>query len=184
MVPVKNQDLFETSIPKAFSNQINFYQDRSTLDLEKRVMMTNITNNQREFIVEKNKYFFEEFKKLYSKNILLRKRLNELLTNKKELHQQIIKQEHEEKKSKKKTKNEEKDKNNCINKTKQSFFEVTDPYFKKKRQRRKKCELITKHNCFYPNCNKSYPSKSSLNMHIKLKHLPQKSTFFFNSNNK
>ena len=82
MVPVKNQDLFETSIPKAFSNQINFYQDRSTLDLEKRIMMTNITNNQREFIVEKNKYFFEEFKKLYTKNILLRKKLNELLTNK------------------------------------------------------------------------------------------------------
>ena len=174
MIPLKNQDLFETSIPRTFSNQINFFQDKSNLDLENRIMISNITNNQRNFIVEKNKYFFEEFKKLYSKNILLRKRLNELLTNKKELHQQIIKYEQNEKKIKKKAKNEEKEKNNENNNSNQPVVEITDPYFKKKRKRRKKSELISKHNCFYPNCNKSYPTKSSLNMHIKLKHLPKK----------
>ena len=43
-------------------------------------------------------------------------------------------------------------------------------YRKKKRIRRKKNEIIYAYNCNFPNCNKSYPTKGSLNMHIKLKH--------------
>ena len=41
---------------------------------------------------------------------------------------------------------------------------------KRKRQRRKKSEVVCLYNCSFVNCNKSYPSKGSLNMHIKLKH--------------
>ena len=185
MIPPKHQDLIETSVYRTFSNRINLFQDKSALRLEESIMIPNITNNQRKFIDEKNKYFFEEFKKIFTKNILLRKRLNELLLCKKELHQQIIKLQQKTKNTKNKSKSEEKEKNNDNSKSKIKlpFFEIANPYFKKKRKRRRKSELISKHNCFYPNCNKSYPTKSSLNMHIKLKHLPQKSSFFYDSNN-
>ena len=43
-------------------------------------------------------------------------------------------------------------------------------YRKRKRKRRKKNEFICNYKCPFLNCNKSYPSKGSLNMHIKLKH--------------
>ena len=58
-----------------------------------------------------------------------------------------------------------------------------EPYRKKKRKRRKKTEIQNIYNCPFHKCKKSYPSKGSLNMHIKLKHQNEK-FFSFDAVNK
>lgn len=51
------------------------------------------------------------------------------------------------------------------------FKKIIDNYYiSRKRKRRKKTELNNIHICTYPSCEKSYPTKGSLKMHIKLKH--------------
>ena len=174
MINKRKQEVIEVSIPKKIPNPLNQYQDKLSFDSDQHMMTTNITKKQKDFVIQNNKYFFGEFCKLYTKNILLQSKLKELLIEKKKLNQIIIKQE-QQSHIKKPQKSEEKE--IIKNKIKS---EIIDPYFKKKRKRRKKTELVNRHKCPYPNCEKSYPSKGSLNMHVKIKHLPQKSLYYFN----
>ena len=50
------------------------------------------------------------------------------------------------------------------------IINIETPYTKRKRKRRKQKDIIKNFSCYFSNCNKSYPTKSSLNIHIKLKH--------------
>ena len=70
-----------------------------------------------------------------------------------------------------KNKNNEKKIDNSNN---DGTMSIIEPYRKIKRKRRKKCEIKNIYKCSFHNCKKSYPTKGSLNMHIKLKHQKEK----------
>ena len=168
MITKNDPELIEVSIPISFPKNIIPIQDKQNINLNKQIQSSNITKKQKDFIIKTNKSFFHEFGKLYTKNLLLKSKLNDLLNEKKQLNQIIIKQE------KQKTK---KQKTNIVNNEENNDMDVIlknqdrlTYYRKKKRIRRKKNEIIYTYNCNFPNCNKSYPTKGSLNMHIKLKH--------------
>ena len=120
---------------------------------------------QKEFIIKTNNSFFNEFVKLYTKNMFLKSQLNEILKEKNKLSQIIIKLEQEKKKKNKEGKEIEINDNMNIN------YENLIFYRKTKKVRRKKKDINYIYNCYFPNCNKSYPRKNSLNLHIKLKHI-------------
>ena len=167
MIEKKEPELIEVSLPMSFSKDIIPIQDKLNIDLDQKIIFSIISKKERDFIIKTNKSFYHEFGKLYSKNILLKAKLNELLKEKKSLSQIIIKKEQQIKKYKKKKKEEiysveENNNNKSIN--------IMQYYRKKKRIRRKKKEINYIYNCNFPNCNKKYPTKGSLNMHIKLKH--------------
>ena len=124
----------------------------------------NISPEQKEFITNTNNSFFNEFVKLYTKNMFLKSQLNEILKEKKELSQIILKLEQEKKKKIKEGKKIEINDNMNINYENMIFYRKT------KKVRRKKKDINYIYNCYFPNCNKSYPRKNSLNLHIKLKH--------------
>ena len=54
-----------------------------------------------------------------------------------------------------------------IDESKMKPKKITDEQLMKFKQ---KHEINNIYNCSFPNCDKSYPTKCSLNMHIKLKH--------------
>ena len=156
-------EAIEASLPKIFSNSMIPIQDKLKEEYNLQIFSPNITNKQKELIIETNKSFFNEFSKLYYQNILLKNRLLKVLDEKKKLNQIIIKYEQEISKSQKERKIEETN-NKDNNENRINIFR------KRKRKRRKKSEVISKYKCPFLNCNKSYPSVGSLNMHIKLKH--------------
>ena len=160
-------ELIEVSIPTAYSKEIIPMQDKLNIDLNQQIISNIISKKEKDFIIKKNKSFFDEFGKLYTKNILLKAKLNELLKEKKYLNQIIIKQEQQVPNIKNKN-NEEilnnENKDNINNKN------ILQYYKKRKRIRRKKKDIIRIFNCNFPNCKKSYPTKGALNMHVKLKH--------------
>ena len=141
-------------------------QDKLKEEYNLQIFSPNITNKQKELIIETNKSFFNEFSKLYYKNIFLKNKLANALDEKKKLNQIIMKHEQEISKNNKingEKKNKEDDDNIMIENR-------MNYYRKRKRKRRKKSEVICNYKCPFLKCNKSYPSKGSLNMHIKLKH--------------
>ena len=166
MINKRNLEHFGLSIPMSFPKNIIPIQDKIKINLNQQILSSNITKNQKNFIIKTNKTFFYEFIKLYTKNILLKTELNEILNEKKKLNQLIIKLEQQKKKSLK-ANNGEKGNNENIEIKKENCIKC---YRKRKRIRRKKKEITYLFNCQFPNCNKSYPTKGSLNMHIKLKH--------------
>ena len=167
MINKKNLEHFELPIPMSFPNNIIPIQDKIKIDLNQQILSSNITKNQKDFIIKTNKKFFYEFTKLYTKNILLKSKLNEILNEKKNLNQLIIKLEQQGKKSLKTNNGKNGENYENIDIKKENNIEC---YRKRKRIRRKKKEITYLFNCQFPNCNKSYPTKGSLNMHIKLKH--------------
>ncbi len=167
MIPKKDPELIEVSIPMSFPKNIIPIQDKPNINLNQQFISSNITKKQKDFIIKTNKSFFYEFGKLYAKNILLKAKLNELLNEKKKLNQIILKKEDQINKENNDKKNDNNSNNtNNNNNTKN----VVQYYKKRKRIRRKKNEIVYSYYCEFPNCNKSYPKKGSLNMHIKLKH--------------
>ena len=167
MIKKKDPELIDVSLPKSFSKDIIPIQDKLNIDLNQQIISSIISKKENDFIIKTNKSFYHEFGKLYSKNILLKTKLNELLKEKKSLSQIIIKKEQQIKKEKRTIKEENdviEENNNKIN------INSLQYYRKKKRIRRKKKEINYVYNCYFPNCNKKYPTKGSLNMHIKLKH--------------
>ena len=164
MIPKKDPELIEVSISMSFPKDIIPIQDKLDINLNQQFTSSNITKKEKDFIIKTNKSFFYEFGKLYTKNLLLKARLNELLNEKKKLNQIILKKENKIKK-----KNNEKE-NEKINDNNNKNDNIMQYYKKRKRIRRKKNEIINSYFCEFPNCNKSYPTKGSLNMHIKLKH--------------
>lgn len=159
-------EIFEAPSPMIFSNNIIPIQDMMNEEYNLQFISPNITKKEIEFITETNKSFFNEFSKLYNENILLKNKLARVLEEKKKLNQIITKHEQEISKTNKMNgviKGEENIDNN-LGEKRISF------YRKIKRKRRKKTEINCVYKCPFFNCYKSYPSKGSLNMHIKLKH--------------
>ena len=112
-----------------------------------------------------NNSFFNEFVKLYTKNLFLKSQLNKILNEKKKLSQIIIKLEQKRKKKNKEGKEVEIEINNNNINCENIIF-----YRKTKKIRRKKKDINYIYKCNFPNCNKSYPRKNFLNLHIRLKH--------------
>ena len=159
-------EAFEASLPNILSNSMIPIQDSLKEEYNLQFVSPNITNKQKELIIETNKSFFNEFSKLYYENIILKNKLAKVLSEKKKLNQIIMKHEQDISKMcelNKEIKREENEDNN--KKENRISF-----YRKIKRKRRKKSEVVCLYECPFLNCNKKYPSKGSLNMHIKLKH--------------
>ena len=157
-------------------------QDKANMDINSQKISKNLIKNEKDYIKEKNKFFFTEYESLYINNLLLKNRLIEVLNEKRKLNQMIIKLENQIKSSKKPNNgNSENNNNNRNFNNKQINIEL---YKKKKRKRRKKSEIKSVYSCSFRHCNKKYPTKSSLNMHIKLKHQKGKSYIFDNANKK
>ncbi len=159
-------DSFEAPLSMIFSNNIIPIQDMMNEEYNLQFISPNITNKEIEFISQTNKSFFNEFSKLYNDNILLKNKLARVLDEKRKLNKIITKYEQEISKTNKEN-GEIKGEEN-IDKTVSGNKMVF--YRKIKRKRRKKAEIICVYKCPFFNCYKSYPSKGSLNMHIKLKH--------------
>ena len=176
MIEKTEPEIIEDSFLYSFQNNVIPIQDNINIDMDNQKLSNNINQMNKEYITKKNKLFFKKLEKLYIKNILLKNKLNQILNEKKILNQLIIKLENKIKNSKK-----ENNGKNGNNEDKTLNIEV---YKKKKRKRRKKCEIKNIYSCSFNNCNKKYPSKSSLNMHIKLKHQKEKKYNFDNENKK
>ena len=174
MIDKNEPELVDDSFLLSLANNLILIQDKTDKDIDKQIISNNIVKNQIEYISNKNKYFFCEFEKLYKTNIILKSKLNDVLSEKKRLNQLIIKLENQVKSPKKM--NYEKSGNDFM------INNNIEPYRKKKRKRRKKTEIQNVYNCPFHKCKKSYPSKGSLNMHIKLKHQNEKFYNFENVN--
>ena len=159
-------EIFESLFPISFTHNITSIQDVLNEEHNLHLIYPNITSKERDLIIQTNKSFFKEFAKLYNENILLKNKLAKALEEKKKLNQYIIKHEQEIIKTNKNNSEIIMDENNG----KIIAEKRMELYRKRKRQRRKKSEVVCLYNCSFVNCNKSYPSKGSLNMHIKLKH--------------
>jgi len=168
MIEKKELELIDDSSFNSFANNYFLVQDKLNAEIDKQ--NNNMTKAQKDYILKKNEIFFAEYKNLYSENIILKNKLKEILNEKKRLNQLIIKLEQQMDLSKKK--NNEKNDNFRTNEN----MKIIEPYRKIKRKRRRKCEIKNIYKCSFYNCNKSYPTKGSLNMHIKLKH--QKDKFY------
>ena len=171
MLKEKNLDYFGNSFQMHFQNNMISNQDNINLQLNQQVELFKITKKEKDFITRNNKSFYKEFKNILLKNIELKDKLNELIAEKKRLYDIIIKMEHKIKNSNNLDNKEVKSKSQN---SKNNITNIIIPYNQRKRIRRKKTEITNIYNCNFPNCDKSYPSKSSLNMHIKLKHKKQK----------
>ena len=179
MIPKKDPELIEVSVPMSFPKDIIPIQDKIDINLNQQFISSNITKKEKDFIIKTNKSFFYEFGKLYTKNILLKSKLNELLNEKKKLNQIVLKKENQIYK-----KNNEKKYENIYNDNNKKNDNNLQYYKKRKRIRIKKKEIINSYFCQFSNCNKSYPTKGSLNMHIKLKHHQNNTNNFINENMK
>ena len=170
MLKEKSLDYFGNSFQMHFQNNMISNQDNINLQLNQQIELFKI-KKEKDFIIRNNKSFYKEFKNILLKNIELKDKLNELITEKKRLYDIIIKMEHKIKNSNNLDNKEVKSKSQN---SKNNITNIIIPYNQRKRIRRKKTEITNIYNCNFPNCDKSYPSKSSLNMHIKLKHQKQK----------
>ena len=166
MFAKKFPELFTTSLQMTFPHSITPIQDVLNEEYNLNLIYPNISKKESELIIQTNKTFFKEFSKLYNENILLKNKLAKALEEKKKLNQYINKQEQEIIKTNKINGEIIVEENNG----KIIAEKKMELYRKRKRQRRKKSEVVCLYNCSFLNCNKSYPSKGSLNMHIKLKH--------------
>ena len=91
MINKKEPDIIGVSFPLSFPRNIIPNQDILNMDLNHQIISSNLTKTQKEFIIKTNKSFFKEFINLYTKNILLKAKLNEILDEKKNLSQKILK---------------------------------------------------------------------------------------------
>ena len=159
-------ELFECSSPKYLIDEIESFQDKLKPDSNHKFESIIITKKQKNFIIENNKRFHKEFQKAYIENIELKKKFNEINSEKLRLKEKIIRLEKKMKLLDKVSKNEINNNGVYVNNKYKNIVSYSD---KRKRIRRKKTEIVNKYNCTYPDCVKSYPSNSSLNKHIKLK---------------
>ena len=167
MFKEKYPEMVQSFLPMKFLNNIKSFQDNLNSVYNSQISPIYINKKEKEFIVSNNKAFYLNYKKIYNKNIELKKKLKELVIEKKRLFDSIIKSE--QKIINSLCLNNEKSTKADLNIT-NNYNYIFTPFTKKKRIRRKKTEIINKYKCNFPNCDKSYPSKCSLNMHIRLKH--------------
>ena len=166
MIEEKYPEAIKASLQIQFQSNLNHFQDNIYSSINHQIIPNYITLKQEEFIIKNNIFFYKEYKQLYKKNIELKNKLTEILEEKKSLNDKINKFLQQNKQFSKLNNKELFNNSNNEN----LYINSINSYIKTKRKRKKKTEIINKYNCSYPNCDKSYPSKSSLNMHIKLKH--------------
>ncbi len=161
MIAGKNLENLGGLLPLGFFNDVISFRDTTLLLLNQCLVNNIINKQQKDFVIQNNKEFYDKYKTIYKQNIALKSKLCELTAEKKKLKNIII---NLDKKLKKINLSDENENGNIsvIEKVK------TSPY--RKRIRRKKIEIINKYECTFPGCNRGYLSKCSLNMHIKLKH--------------
>ena len=176
MIEKSEPELIDDSFLPSFQNNIITVQDKLNINADNQKILNNIVQMNLDYINKNNNLFFNKLEKQYIKNILLKNKLNEIMNEKKVLNHLIIKLENKMKNSKKKNNG------NIISNENNSLNLVL--YKKKKRKRRKKSEIKNIFSCSFNNCNKKYPSKSSLNMHIKLKHQKEKKYNFAHEDKK
>ena len=177
MIEKIEPELIDDSFIYSLQNNVIPVQDKIIIDKGNNIILNKKDQKNKEYIAKKNKIYFRHLEKLYIKNIILKNKLNEIMNEKKMLNKLIIKLENKMKDSKK----ENDGRNNIISDNNSVNIEL---YKKKKRKRRKKSEIKNIYSCSFNNCSKKYPSKSSLNMHIKLKHQKQKKYIFDNEGKK
>ena len=166
MIEEKYPEAIKASLQIQFQSNLNHFQDNIYSSINHQIKPNYITPKQEEFIIKNNIFFYKEYKQLYKKNIELKNKLTEIIKEKKSLNDKINKFLQQNKQFSKLNNKELFNNSNNEN----LYINSINSYIKTKRKRKKKTEIINKYNCSYPNCDKSYPSKSSLNMHIKLKH--------------
>ena len=160
MIAGKNLENFGGPLTLGIFNNVISFQDTTLLLLNQCLVNNIINKQQKDFVIQNNKEFYDKYKTIYKQNIALKSKLSELKAEKKKLKNIIINLD-------KKLKNNnlsDKENNNKIN----DNITKISPY--RKRYRRKKSEIINNYECSFPNCSKKYLTKCSLNMHIKLKH--------------
>ena len=182
MIKENKIELFDISLPKQLSDDIKLFQDKLKSGSNHQFESRYITKKQKDFIIKNNKIFYEEFQKACIENIELKNKLNEINSEKKRLKELIVKLEQKMKSLNNASFNEMNNNKTYFN---NKFKNILTTYYeKRKRIRRKKTEIVNKYNCTFPNCDKSYPSNSSLNMHIKIKHQQINRCCFTNYNRK
>ena len=156
----KNLGNIGSLVSSGFFNNMITFQDTSFFLINQYLATIPLLKKQNELILKNNKDFYDKFRFEYSENIDLKNKLSELNNEKKRLKNIIINLD------KKLKNNNVSDK--IENKNGKEEMRKISPY--RKRHRRKKSEIINKYECSYPNCQKRYLTKCSLNMHIRLKH--------------
>ena len=101
MIEKSEPELMDDSFFISLKNNLIPIQDITNIDIDPKKISNNIDKKNKEFISQKNKYFFTEFENLYINNILLKNKLKKELTEKKMLNQLIAKLENQIKASKK-----------------------------------------------------------------------------------
>ncbi len=85
MIQKIEPELIDDSFFLSLNNNFILIQDKSNKDIEKQIISNNIVKKQIEYIKNKNKYFFFNFEKLYTSNIILKNKLNDVQSEKKSL---------------------------------------------------------------------------------------------------
>ena len=101
MIEKSEPELMDDSFFISLKNNLIPIQDITNIDIDPKKISNNIDKKNKEFISQKNKYFFTEFENLYINKIIIKNKLNEVLTEKKMLNQLIAKLENQIKASKK-----------------------------------------------------------------------------------
>ena len=91
MIEKNEPELIDDSCLTSFNNNLIPIQDKQNIYIDTQNISNNIIKNEKDFLNKKNKLFFRELEKLYTKNILLKNKLNEVLNENKRLNQLIIK---------------------------------------------------------------------------------------------
>ena len=164
MIAGKNLENFGGPLTLGIFNNVISFQDTTLLLLNQCLVNNIINKQQKDFVIQNNKEFYDKFKTLYKQNIALKSKLCELTAEKKKLKNIII---NLDKKLKNNNLLDKENKENNNNKINDNTPKIS-PY--RKRYRRRKSEIINNYECSFPNCCKKYLTKCSLNMHIKLKH--------------
>ena len=164
MIAGKNLENFGGPLTLGIFNNVISFQDTTLLLLNQCLVNNIINKQQKDFVIQNNKEFYDKFKTIYKQNIALKSKLCELTAEKKKLKNIII---NLDKKLKNNNLLDKENKENNNNTIKDNTPKIS-PY--RKRYRRRKNEIINNYECTFPNCCKKYLTKCSLNMHIKLKH--------------
>jgi len=103
---------------------------------------------------DQNTNYYQEYCRLFIANVVLTTQMKELVAEKNELMARLSKLEQKQ--------------NEIALKSPRSYGGDSD--MKKKRERRRACEIDRHYTCPIEKCQKSYGSEGSLNQHIKNKH--------------
>ena len=149
---------------------INLFDSYDNYFPENISLPDSLSEKEIEALKERNKKFFNDYLKISEENSLLKFKLQDLTNKKNEIHKYLIQLEHIKEKNLVQNENNmniiNNSNNNLINKELINF--QSNIYINRKRNRRKKSQIICNYKC--ENCNKKYATEGALNQHVKFKH--------------